>query len=193
MNGIKPISAYINLCVAEIAEWYQPKSIIDMGGIGKMKEFVSCPVIDLNITKGQDCTKKTELDDNACDVALSVAVLEHVGDSDKQFDFIQESVRLSKKAVVHWFPFGSAAEIVEDIKRRAGHSHKCIVPNNELLDKLFREFKSHDVIFKNFVTCREHILMLVATFPKLSSKYLYRAMKRFKINDPYGAIMVIEA
>lgn len=138
-------------------------TILDMGGIGRLKKFTTLPVTDANIKSGINATS-LPYEDNSFDVACSIAVLEHVSDHKK---FIQESIRVSKNGVVHWLPMGNAAQKVEDFKKRYGHIHPCVLPKKEMIESF------GTLTIKNFITCESHLLFISTLTPSIINPELF--------------------
>ena len=97
------------------------KSVLDIGGIGRLKDFTEdIEITDANIKYGIDgCA--LPYSDKAFDVAVSINTLEHVRPS-RRIRFLSESMRVSGCAW-HIFPIKGIMRKVEELKKLMGHSH----------------------------------------------------------------------
>lgn len=155
-SAIAAVSSIIHYAIADVLDQYDNIKILDMGGTGKLQEFTKHSVKSVNIKSGTDCTNMS-FPDNSFDVAVSVAVLEHVND---QMKFIEESVRVSKIGVVHWFPAGDTAKKIEELKNKCdGYSHPCTVPEFDFFKKLENKFGG---VVAPLMTCGSHLLSLMS-------------------------------
>jgi len=155
------------------------KTVIDMGGTGKMKK-PGLELTNANVRHGIDATN-LPFADNSFDASVSIAVLEHVGDEDNQLRFLNESVRVAKKRVLHWFPIDDSAEL---FLREKGHRHFSITPSLNIMSYL--EKKNFQTI--DYITVREHFINLTMIHPKLASKELYEYAFKNK-GTCYGILM----
>ena len=155
------------------------KTVIDMGGKGKM-ENRGFQITNANIKYGIDATN-LPFEKNTFHASVSIAVLEHVGGEDKQIKFIDESIRVARKRVLHWIPIDEKVEIFLKIK---GHIHPSITPSKKILDYLNKKgFKIIDNI-----TIREHLINLTMLYPKLACQELYDYAYKNK-NKLYGILL----
>jgi len=177
---IAPISAFVHIAIANMIT-NKNYTVLDMGGNGKLKTYVDNKVTDANIINGIDCTNMP-FDDNSFDISVSIAVLEHVKDQDK---FIQESIRVTKKKIIHWFPVGECAQDTELLKKRFGYKHPCIIP--DLL--FFNKYDGWKTI--PFMTCESHLLSLMSMNVLKHNKEIYDFIIDNK-NEYYGYFMIKE-
>jgi SAM-dependent methyltransferase len=178
-----PITEATHYTVAKIIrEVPQVTSVIDMGGTGKLKQFLDCKIIDVNINKGMDACN-LPFDDNTFDIACSIATLEHVKD---QRAFLEESIRVAKKGIVHWFPCGKAAEKVEEFRETLLYKHPCIVPSIELIDSFLLSYPALKIT--DYISCETHLLLLATLRPELQIPEVYD--KSLEMNNKrYGIIL----
>lgn len=173
---IHPVTAMLHYKIAHKAMGLEPKSIIDIGGVGKLRSFIDCKIADANKSKGFDGTN-LKFPDNSFDIAVSVATLEHVNNQQK---FINESIRVAKIAAIHWFPYGNAAVKTEEFKKRfKSYNHPCSIPTN--VDK------QHCT---PFVTVSEHLLLLATLYKEINCEETYCFINKYGCQN-YGTIMVI--
>ena len=170
------ISDYIHCVIAEHLKGCH--TVIDMGGKGKMKRK-GYTVTNADIQYGIDATNLS-FEDNSFDASVSIAVLEHVGDKDKQIQFINESIRVAKHQILHWIPIHKEVEV---FLKSIGHDHKAIIPSLEVMDYLHKKFTVIDMI-----TIREHLINLTMIYPKLSCKELYNYAYDHQ-DESYGVLM----
>jgi len=172
-----PISAILHRKMAKEISKRNPKSVIDIGGVGKLKTLLKCEVTDANKRKGHDGTN-LKFPDKSFDMSVSVATLEHVDDQQK---FLDESMRVAKFATVQWFPYGHAAAKVEEFKRKfSTYSHPCVVPTN--LDERH---------MTPYGTISEHLLLLATIYPEINCEATYDFIEDYG-NEYYGVIMAID-
>ncbi len=129
--------------VAEIlrtfTELSDTSSILDIGGIGRLKWFLKGRITDANVIDGVDgCNLPYR--SNQFDLCVSINTLEHVFDKDK---LIQEALRTSKFGVVLCFPFDGSMIPVEDMKNSIEHYHPLSgpLPNVQHILSLFESFR----------------------------------------------------
>ena len=140
------------------------KTLIDMGGTGKMKNR-RFTLTNANIRKGIDGTN-LPFSDSSFDASMSVVVLEHVGSEEKQIQFINESIRVAKKRILHWIPIDQGSQ---DLLTKIGHKHPCILPSKKIMKYLNKNFQQIDCM-----TVREHLLCLSVLYPNLICDELYK-------------------
>lgn len=183
--NIHIISAYIHWSIARIAKSFNPKNIVDIGGIGKANHFIECDITEANIINNIDATNLPYAN-NSFDVAISIATLEHTDDHIK---FISESARISRVAAVHWFPAGEAARKAEQLKEKLGHTHPCTIPLQEDIESALRDLNLHGRL-STLMTIGEHLLLLATIYPQLNTPKLYEAVRRIG-SEPYGMTLTI--
>jgi len=173
---IHPITAILHHEIAFQAAGRNPKSIIDIGGVGKLKSFIDCKITDANKKKGYDGTN-LKFPNNSFDLAVSVATLEHV---DNQQKFIDESIRVAKIAAIHWFPYGQPAVEVENFKKRfSTYSHPCKIPTN--IDRQYRT---------PFISVSEHLLLLATLYEEINCEETYNFVDQHGYKN-YGTLMIV--
>ena len=179
-----PISAMTHYRVAYEAKKYSPETIMDIGGVGKLSSFIDVKAVNnANIAQGYDgCNLSNE--DNSYDVVTSVSTLEHVED---QVACISESVRVCRKAVVHWYPYGEAAQMLEKYKSSFPlYKHPCIWVDIEELIKGYTNVRHYD--YQSVSECR---LLLCTMYPYMNVMPSYDIIREHG-HKPYGKIIVIE-
>lgn len=156
MAPIAPISSIVHLNIANILNQYENIKILDMGGTGKLQNYTKHKVKSVNIKSGVDCTNMTFLN-NSFDVSTSIAVLEHVNN---QMRFIEESIRVSKIGVIHWFPVGKVASEIEKLKNKCkNYRHPCSIPKYDFMETPINDFGG---VVVPFMTCGSHLLSLMS-------------------------------
>jgi len=182
---IHPVTAALHHRVALETAQFGASTILDIGGTGKLKEFVSCKVQDVNLTTGVDgCCLPFE--NSSFDVTVSIATLEHVACQEK---FLAEALRVSRTASIHWFPYGSNAVLVEEFKKRFWdttpcYRHACTIPPPAALD----EFQ---VEMEPFITVSEHLLLLATLYESMNCKEVYTFAQNHA-HEPYGVILRVK-
>ena len=180
-NLFHPISMVIHYHGARIIKKLNPSNVLDIGGTEKLKDLLDCSVCDVNKRNGVDGTN-LPYEDNTWDVSCSFSTLEHVGGIPDQVKFLNESSRVSKKGFVHWFPCGQAAKKVELFKKGfKGYKHPCYVPLLEELSDI--SFKYH-----NFITIREHLLLLCTLYPQMNCISTYDFIEIYG-DETYGIVI----
>ncbi len=182
---LHPVTAVLQWKILDVLSRYDIKTVLDVGGIGKLGRLSEYKVKDANIKLGFD-GQELPFDDNKFDAVVSIATLEHVDDHEK---FLQECYRVAKKIAVHWFPMGDYAIEVEKLKRKYLHWHSCNIPTtlvgmNEYNKKLMYECR-------NFISCGEHLLLCMSLTPSLKAPEVYDYILE-NYDMPYGAIQVGE-
>ncbi|MBN1832784.1 MAG: class I SAM-dependent methyltransferase [Deltaproteobacteria bacterium] len=185
MKTVHVVSAYVHWGVANVANRFSPKSVLDMGGVGKMSHFLACSVTDANIINNLDATD-LPFADNEFDVALSIATLEHVED---WANFLLESLRVSKTAAVHWFPIGSAATEAEHLKKKLGHLHPCCIPSRIEIEDFLMKCDAQWTLAP-FMTMGEHLLLLGTINPNINHPDTFAAVQRMGA-EPYGVLLTM--
>lgn len=186
LKSLHPVTAVLQLKVLSILKEYDIKTLLDVGGVGKLAKLSHYDVSEANLASGVDgCDLPFEND--SFDATVSVATVEHVEDPVR---FLQECYRVAKKASVHWFPCGDYAQEVEDLKEKYGHWHPCQIPPKEFLRIDWTWMK---INFKNesFTNCGEHLLLCMTLTPSLKTKEVYDYIIE-NYNKPYGAILIGE-
>lgn len=184
--AIHPVSGYVNYeVVAEVLRRVKATSILDIGGTGKLAGLTQIPITDANIGEGIDGCNLPHRPDSF-DVTVSVATLEHVQDPIR---FLDEALRVCRKASVHWFPFGAHAEKVEGFKAQMGHRHECTVPD---LGRILQHAGDLAVTntFRPLLTIGEHLLLLATINPALNTPALFDYVE-IHGHNPYGALLTL--
>jgi hypothetical protein len=186
-----PITARVHHEVARVARSYEPIDIIDMGGTGKLRTFLDAKIVDANIRKGIDCTK-LPYGNESFDVAVSIATLEHV---DNQPLFLAESLRVSRKGSIHWFPFGEQAAQTENFKAhiskrsKSSYSHPCVVPGTDLVQEVSKwDCKA---LWDVFVSVDEHMLLLSTLYDHFNTGDVFDFVSAHS-GKPYGVVLTLE-
>lgn len=186
LRNIPVLVKWIHWRMSNLASKYEPTSIIDMGGVRRIKPFVKCKVIDANLKEGIDATK-LPFEDNSFDISLSINTLEHIKDKKK---FLLEAVRVAKVASIHWFPYGAGAKLVEKLKKELGHKHPCIVPGyHDILPFLTNPKISCK--FEESISCKDHLLLLASINEKMNNSKVFEFIEKHG-NKPYSFILSIE-
>jgi ubiquinone/menaquinone biosynthesis C-methylase UbiE len=179
MKGDHPARGIIHYHIAGVLKKHGIRSVVDVGGNGSLNAFMpGIKVTNANIKNGIDGTNLPYAD-NSFDAAVSVAVLEHVKGMHK---FLSESVRVARKLVVHWFPYGKDAEIVELFKLKIKHNHYCVVPKSDCVKFLKGIVKNVEVY--PYTTIAEHLLLLAAQRRNLSRAKLYKYINKIMVQEP---------
>ena len=186
MNTIHVISAYVHYGVANVANRFSPELALDMGGVGKMRHFMTCNVTDANIIDDLDATD-LPFADHSFDVALSIATLEHVSDWSR---FLLESLRVSKMAAIHWFPMGGAAFEAERLKKRLGYLHPCSIPSRVAIENFLMKCDAQWTM-DPFMTIGEHLLLISTISPNINRDDIFAAVQRIG-NEPYGVLLTMK-
>lgn len=168
-----PVSEYLHDKIVRILKKNNVQTVIDIGGIGKLKNR-GFKLVDANIKDGLDGIN-LPFRDNIFDASISINTLEHVKNQEK---FIEESIRIAKKGTFHFFLYGEIAEKTEELKKQLDHHHPCHVPPESILRK-----GNH----YPFCTVSEHLLMLATLYPKLNVRKLYDFIEEYG-KDFYGVI-----
>jgi hypothetical protein len=174
--------------MAELINIYNPSSVIDMGGVGRLKSFIKCKVVDANIKYKIDATK-LPFEDRSFDVAVSINTLEHIK---QKVRFLKESIRVARKAAIHWFPFGEPAQEMEKFTKSLGHKHPCSLPNYSDHIKPFKKDPSLKCSFiPSTVSCRESLLLTATVHEKLNVEKNFEFISLYGDN-PYAYILILE-
>lgn len=185
LKTLHPVSAVLHWKVLDILKEYDIKTVLDVGGVGKLEGLSGYEVTDVNVFKTGDVSPLNGMDgcdmpfvDNSFDATVSIATVEHVKEPGM---FLQECRRVAKKVSVHWFPNGGCAEEVEALKRKYGHWHSCNLKYRER-----PEFHEHFI--EHFTTCGEHLLLCMTITPSLKAIEIYDYILK-KGDQPYGVIL----
>lgn len=174
---IHPIYSVLHRKVALLAQEHEPCSLVDIGGKGRMRDYVDCQVKNANITEGYDGANLHQFSDEQFGVSTSIAVLEHVP-VERRDAFLAESLRVARFAAIHWVPAGEMAERTEAFKnglKLRRYRHKCVVmpwrPDME-----------------PFLTVGEYLLLLATIYPGMNTLKVHDFVCRYG-GEPYGAIL----
>jgi len=182
LKSLHPVTAVLHWKIMDILKGYDIKTVLDVGGIGKLDKLTQYHITNANIEFGVDgCALPFE--DNSFDATVSVATLEHVIDP---LVFLQESYRVAKKVSVHWFPCGCYAEKVEKLKKKYGHLHPCRIPNPVEIDDVGIDF-----LWEEFSNCGDHLLLCMTLTPMLKAEEVYDYVVNYH-DKPYGNILIGE-
>ena len=186
MKSIHVISSFIHYNVAKEINRFAPKSVVDMGGEGKLAKFIPHKVTDANLTAEIDATC-LPWPDNTFDIAVSIATLEHV---DNWQQFLLESLRVSSTAVIHWFPCGRAAKEAELLKKTLGHEHPCALPDELNLKNFLSNYRAIRWSLAPLMTVGEHLLLLGTINSNLNHPRAFEVIHRIG-RDPYGFLLTM--
>lgn len=182
LQSLHPVTAVLHMKVIDILSRYDIKTVLDVGGVGKLNELMDCLVYNANPTNIINPMSGCDLqfEDDKFDAVVSIATLEHVDDPVK---FLQECYRVAKKVSVHWFPCGDYAEEVEELKDRYGHWHPCNIPDYSIIDEKYD--------WEHFMNCGEHLLLCMTLTPSLKNPEVYEyVLNNYK--EYYGLILIGE-
>lgn len=182
-----PITARVHKHIAVVSSLYSPKTILDMGGIGRLKTFIGCKVVDANILNGIDATK-LPYENLSFDVTVSVATLEHINGQSK---FLNEAIRVARKATIHWVLYGNWAKRTEDIKTKFGHKHPCVIPSEKTMATFFKHPKLVRTNKYALVNCAEHLVTLSTMKKNLRTQDMYAFIDKWG-DRPYGYVFIGE-
>jgi len=175
LKAMHPVTAVLHWKILSILKQYDIKTVLDVGGIGKLDKLSDYDVTNANIIDGiNGCNLPYE--DASFDAVVSIATLEHVKD---KIEFLQECQRVTKILVLHWYPFGEWAEDVERLKKKYGHHHPCVLPNGF--------YTEHGI--ESFMNCGEHLLLCMTLTPSLKAPEVYDFITK-NYDRPYGALLM---
>ena len=181
---LNPISYKYHFIASQYVRKWGAKTVVDVGGIGGLQQFVDAEVIDANREHGVD-GRKLPYADKLFDACVTINTLEHVGGSADQKKFLEECIRVSK-SLVAIFPFGPDAVRVEKVKAAIGHSHGCQVPQDVPVEVTERRV---------LTTCREHLLSLALAPTQLPrNKYLEMLVAHegnYEMNAQYTVLVSV--
>lgn len=188
LKSLHPVTAVLQLKIADILSRYDIKTVLDVGGIGKLGRLTDYHVADANIANDYRVVDGCDMNfiDNSFDATVSIATLEHVKEPIK---FLEECYRVAKKVTVHWFPGGVYAEEVERFKKKYGHWHPCHVPTWQEIDRMRVVFKQDELEY--FTDCGEHLLLCMTLTPTLKAPEVYDYVIEHH-NLRYGMILIGE-
>ena len=183
LKSLHPVTAVLHWKVLEVLKRYDVRSVLDVGGVGKLGKLTNYGVTDVNISTGTDGCNMSFKDDSF-DATVSIATLEHVGDQEK---FLQECHRVAKKVDIHWFPYGPFAKEVEGLKKKYGHQHPCRLS----LDLYHWTMVDGGIPYKSegFIRCGEHLLLCMTLTPSLKAPEVYDYA--LENHDEYYGILLI--
>jgi len=177
LKAMHPVTAVLHWKILSILKQYDIKTVLDVGGTGKLRSLSQYDVSEANLRDGVDGCALPYEDDNF-DAVVSIATIEHVHDQEK---FLNECERVAKIVSVHWFPFGPYAEMAEQLKKKYGHYHPCNLPDKDIMQRGGCESEE-------FMTWGEHMLLCMTLTPTLKTPEVYDMI----IEDydlPYGLIL----
>ena len=183
---IPVISKWIHWRVGQKLKEYKLQTVVDIGGIGRLKNFVPFRVTDANIRSGINATNMP-FENSLFDASVSINTIEHVKDKKK---FLSEAVRVSRVVSIHWFPYGAAAQRTEKLKKKLGHNHPCSLPEYQDLVP-FLNLRVVNSKFNEVVNCRDHLLMLASINEKINVEETFRFIEMYG-NNPYGYMLTLE-
>ena len=177
LKAMHPVTAVLHWKILSILKQYDIKTVLDVGGTGKLNGLGNYSVMNANITDNIDGCNLPHADDRY-DAVVSVATLEHVHD---QTAFLDECERVARTVSVHWFPFGPYAEMAEQLKKKYGHWHPCSLPDKDIMQRVGCESEE-------FMTWGEHMLLCMTLTPTLKVREVYDMVIE-KYYLPYGLIL----
>lgn len=181
LKAMHPVTAVLHWKILSILQQYDIKTVLDVGGIGKLNKLSDYDVTNANLARGIDGCN-LPYDDESFDAVISVATLEHVHDQAK---FLDECERVSRRRIVHWFPCGPYAEDVERLKKKYGHWHPCIIPYlDDIQAKPGIEYDSYP-----FTHCGLHLLLCMTLTPSLKAPEVYDFIIQSEYDD-YGLMLL---
>jgi len=186
LKNIPVLVKWIHWRMSNLVSEYEPTSIIDMGGVGRIKSFVNCKVVDANLKAGIDATK-LPFKDNSFDISLSINTLEHIKNKKK---FLLEAIRVAKVASIHWFPYGAGAKLTEKLKKELGHKHPCSIPEYQDILPFLTDSKT-SCKFKESISCKDHLLLLASINEKMNNSKTFEFIEKYG-NVPYSFILSAE-
>jgi hypothetical protein len=176
MTGVKNnildipvVAAVVHYSVADLLTKIKPMSVIDMGGTGRINNFLDCTVVNANSdihanSVAINCLKLPYRNDNF-DAAISIDTLEHVED---HHVFLLESYRVSRRMIVHVFPFGEPAFQLDKFKEKYGVAHPCRMPSEKTIGTFLNEINSTSNFFP-IMSIYEHLLMLMPLYKRINT------------------------
>ena len=181
-----PAAMVMQWKVLSILRKHPIKTLLDVGGVGKIGYLTGYDVVDAGPQEGMDgCDLPYEK--NTFDAVVSVATIEHVKDP---VLFVKESFRVASKLTVHWFPGGPSAAAVEKMKTKYGHFHPCNVPDKKTINAMAKIVGTTQV--EVFLTCSEELLLCMTLTPALRVKEVYDFIMENYL-APYGMVLVGKA
>lgn len=177
-----PISEYIHYHISQKLRKYDIKTVLDMGGRGRMKRR-DFEVTNADIKYGID-GRDLPFEDNSFDATISINTLEHVGGILDQAQFISEAIRVAKVISVHHFPINDKAE---GFLEKIGHNHPCIVPSYESLIETLKL----DCSLTTLLSVKDQFLLLATMYPKLNIPELYDYIYQYG-EEKYSLLMEIK-
>ncbi len=175
----KPISEYAHSYITKRLHDYDIKTVLDMGGTGKMK-WRGFDVTNANARYKID-GRNLPFKDNSFDATISINTLEHVGNHIDHVQFLREAQRVAKIVSIHYFPINFEAEA---FLKKIGHHHPCFLPCEDGIKTLW----VGNYHRKYILTVREHFLLLATMYPKLNISELYQYI--FKHGNETFSILV---
>ena len=181
LKAMHPVTAVLHWKILSILKQYDIKTVLDVGGTGKLRSLSQYDVSEANLKDGVDgCALPYE--DGSFDAVVSIATLEHVHDQEK---FLDECERVSRIVSMHWFPYGPVAEMAERMKKKYGHYHPCRIPYVEMIaDKTIEG----GYAWEEFMSYKEHMLLCMTLTPSLKTAEVYDSIVQNN-NVPYGGIL----
>jgi hypothetical protein len=96
-------------CLASMAMEFQPETILDVGGEGRLRLFLpKIRIVTANIKETDICYSGNRLPllDSSFDIVVSLDTIEHLP-KDKRASFLSELYRMSRKGFILCAPFGT--------------------------------------------------------------------------------------
>lgn len=192
MKTIPPVSAMLHYKVLSLTNKLNPKSIIDLGGVGRAQKFTSAKVTDINKTDGNDALA-LRFANKSFDASISVATIEHIGiDNIKQF--FHEAFRVARLVSTHWLPLAPYALDVDALNARFGWKHASQTPTQDYVHNtvhnLVTAIKPGGARIEWFAgpSIREQLLHFTYMFDRWRTAEVYRYLD-VNGDKPYGATL----
>ena len=187
LTKIPAIAKWTHWRIAKELGQYKLSTVVDMGGVGRLKKLTSFKVTDANTKHGIDATNMP-FEDKSFDASISINTLEHVK---FKRQFLLEAERVARVVSIHEFPFGPHAKQVEELKKKLGHRHPCKLPNYRDHILPFMTNSSFVCNFKPAMSCQVCLLLLASMNEKMNVDETFQLAKSCG-DAAYSYIFIIE-